>query len=98
MVLSVEKNIFTHIMACKTGLELWNKLTSLYESTGISRKIAILRNMLSCKLEDAGGMQSHIDEIISEANKLKGIGFAITDEWIGAILLTGLTENFSLLK
>lgn len=28
------------------------------------------------------------------ADKLQGIGFDITDEWIGAILLTGLTDKF----
>lgn len=94
IALCVEKNVFTHLMGCKTAIDTWNKLSNLYETSGISRKIAILRNMLSCKLEDIGGMQPYVDEIISGANKLKGIGFNMTDEWVGAILLAGLTENF----
>lgn len=95
IALCVEKNIFTHLMGCTTAIESWEKLASLYDTTGISRKIAILRNMLSCKLEDVGGMQTYIDEIMSGSNKLKGIGFNMTDEWIAAILLAGLTENFT---
>lgn len=94
VVLSVEKNLYTHITKCETALDIWNKLASLYEDVGISRKITILRKMLSCKLENADDMQSYIDESIDGATKLSGIGFDISDEWIGPILLAGLTENF----
>lgn len=36
-------------------------------------------------------MQTYVDEIMTGANKLQGIRFNITDEWIGAILLAELT-------
>lgn len=94
IILCVEKNIYTHITACNSAIGVWEKLRKMFDTAGISRKIAILRGMLSCKLEDADNMQSYVDEIISGGNKLKGIGFDITDEWLGAILLAGLTENF----
>lgn len=29
------------------------------------------------------------------SNKLRGIGFTITDEWVGSIMLAGLTEIFT---
>lgn len=73
-------------MRCESAIQIWDKLASLYEANGISRKIAILRNMLSCKFEDVAGMQTYIDEIMSGVNKLKGIGFNITDEWMGTII------------
>jgi len=39
-------------------------------------------------------MTEYLSEISSTANKLVGIGFAITDEWIGAIMLAGLGEEY----
>lgn len=39
-------------------------------------------------------MQAYVDEIKCSANKLTEIGFAMTDEWLGAILLAGLTDNY----
>lgn len=94
MALSVEENIQTHIAACTTAIEIWNVLKNLYENTGLSRKIGILRQMISSRLDESTGMQEYIDTIINYSNKLAGIGFGISDEWIAAILLAGLTENF----
>lgn len=92
--LCVKENIFTHISKCTTAIEIWTCLKALYEDSGLVRKIGILRAMISTKLEDADNMQTYVDSIITGANKLQGIGFAITDEWIGAILLAGLTDKY----
>lgn len=78
----------------RTALEVWNTLKKLYEEKGLSRKIGILRTLLSTKLEDMDSMQNYIDAIMNGSDKLQGIGFDITDEWLGAFLLTGLTDNF----
>lgn len=94
LVLSVEKNIFTHIKSCKTPLEIWKTLSNMYEDKGLSRKIGILKKLISTRLEDSESMQSYIDTIMDESSKLQGIGFNISDEWLGAILLAGLTEKF----
>ncbi|KAK9709870.1 Zinc knuckle [Popillia japonica] len=37
---------------------------------------------------------SYVSQIIDTANKLNGIGFTVSEEWLGVILLTGLTDNF----
>lgn len=39
-------------------------------------------------------MSDYVNDIIGAANKLKGVGFSITEEYIGAILLAGLTDEF----
>ena len=39
-------------------------------------------------------MQSYVNEIVSTSNKLSGIGFDIDDEWLGAIMLAGLTDEY----
>lgn len=92
--LSVEKNIQTHIESCNSPLEVWNVLKVLYEDRGLSRKIGILRQMISTRLEDSDGMQAYIDVIADCSNRLNGIGLTMDDQWIAAILLAGLTDNY----
>lgn len=92
--LSVESSIFVHIQNAKTASEIWKTFKRLYEDKGLSRKIGLLRHLISVRLDDCSSMQDYVDKIVSTSNKLTGIGFNISDEWIGAILLAGLTEEY----
>lgn len=95
--LSVESSVYVHIQNAKSAKEIWTTLQRLYEDKGLSRKIGLLRQLISFKLEDSDGMDNYIERIINTSNKLTGIGFEISDEWIGAILLAGLTEDYKAL-
>lgn len=92
--LSVESSIFVHIQNATSALEIWNILKRLFEDKGLTRKIGLLRQLISVRLDDCSGMQEYVDLIVNTSNKLKGIGFGVDDEWMGAILLAGLTENY----
>lgn len=92
--LSVDCSIFVHIQSATTALEIWKTLHRLYDDKGLSRKIGLLRSLISIRLEDSSSMQDYVDQVMSNANKLVGVGFDISDEWIGAILLAGLTEEY----
>lgn len=93
--LTVEKAIYPHIQSCTSALEIWKALKRLYEDTGLSRKISLLRNLITTRLENFdNNMQSYIDQIMLYANKLNGIGFKMDDEWTSAILLAGLTDEY----
>jgi len=94
LVLSVDDSIFVHIRKAKTALEIWTTLQNLYEDNGLLRKIGLLRTLISVRLENVSSMQSYVDEIMNTSNKLSGIGFDIDDEWIAAILLAGLTDEY----
>lgn len=92
--LSVESHIYVHIQASETAYDVWQALQRLYEDKGLTRKIALLRSLISTRLEDCDGMQDYVDKIVCASNKLTGIGFAMSDEWKGAILLAGLTDSY----
>lgn len=94
LVLGVDTSIYVHIQKCTTALDVWNSLRKLYEDKGLYRKIALLSSLLSNKLVDCNGMQDYVDRIASAANKLGGISFPVNDEWLGAILLSGLTDDY----
>lgn len=92
--LSVEKHIYVHIRSCTSAFDIWTTLQHLYEDKGLSRKIGLLRTLMSARLDDAENMQNYVDVVVSHENKLQGIGFELPDEWLAAILLAGLTESY----
>lgn len=73
--LLVEENIFTPIKECNSALAIWDTLKKRFDEQGLSRKIGILRSMLSCRLEDKQSMQCYIEAIMDDADKLNGVGF-----------------------
>lgn len=94
IVLTLETGIFVHVSKCTSALEIWQTLKKMYEDKGLTRKIGLLRNLIQTRLEECDNMQDFVDKIMSTANKLTGVGFEINDDWLGAILLAGLTEEF----
>lgn len=86
LVMGVETSIYIHIQSCTTALDIWNTLRRLYQDKGLTRKIALLKNLLSNKLSDSDGMQDYVDKIVSSSHKLAGVGFPVNDEWLGSIL------------
>lgn len=83
-----------HIRSCGSALQIWRKLQNLYEDRGLQRKTTLLRTLISYRLDDCDGMQVYIDGIMNTASKLQSVGFNLTDDWISAIMLAGLTEKF----
>lgn len=94
LALSVEPSVYAHITSATSALEIWNILKNLYEDRGLSRRITLLRELISIRLEDSDNMNDYIGKIKLTSNKLIGIGFNLTSEWLGAIMLAGLTEDF----
>lgn len=94
LALSVAPTLYVHISRCETTLEIWQKLKNLYEDKGLTRKIGLLRGLISCGLEDCENMQSYIDRVKDNSNKLNEIGFEINEDWLTAIVLAGLTDAY----
>lgn len=92
--LSVEIHIYAHIQPVTSALEIWNTLKNLYEDRGLSRRITLLRELISIRLEDSKNMNHYVGRIKSTLDKLNGIGFNLDSEWLGAIILAGLTDDF----
>lgn len=94
MVLAIDQSIYVHIRNEKTALEIWTKLKVMFEDKGLTRKIGLLRTSVTTNLENCDSMDDYISKIISTSQKLIGIGFDLTEEWIGCFLLAGLTDDF----
>lgn len=95
LIMTIDSALYVHIKDVKTSLELWNKLKALFDDSGFTRRISLLRNLISIRLENCVSMQSYVTQIVETGQKLSGTGFNIGDEWIGSLLLAGLTEKFN---
>lgn len=95
LILTIDPSIYVHIKGVTTSKGLWEKLKSLYDDSGFTRRISLLRNLISIRLENCTSMDSYVTQLVETGQKLAGTGFNINDEWIGSLLLAGLTEKFS---
>jgi hypothetical protein len=95
MIMTIDPSLYVHIKGEITVRSVWNKLKSLFDDSGFTRKISLLRNLISIRLETCDSMTSYITQLVETAQKLKGTGFKINDEWIGSLMLAGLPEKFS---
>ena len=62
---------------------------------GFTRKISLLRTLISLRLDSCDSMQSYVNQVIETSQKLKKTGFDISGEWVGSLLLAGLPEKYA---
>lgn len=90
--LTVEKSLFPLIRKFETAKEIWTALKNRFEDKGLSRKIGLLRFLISIRLD--GNMGEYLSSIMDTANKLSDVDFPISDDWLVAIILAGLGDEF----
>jgi hypothetical protein len=93
--LSIDPSVYVHIEKSTTAAETWTKLQELFQDRGLSRRIGLLRKLVTIRLESSDSMNQYISQMFETANKLNGIGFPVDDEWLGSILLAGLPNEFA---
>lgn len=95
LILTIDSSLYVHIRETSSPKELWDKLKSLFDDSGFTRRISLLRNLISLRLENCESMSSYVTQLVETAQKLRNTGFNIDEEWIGSLLLAGLPEKFS---
>lgn len=83
-----------HVRDAATAKEVWDKLCAAFEDSGLTRKVGLLRTLITTQLENCGSVEEYVDRIITTAHKLNELSFEVKDEWIGTLLLAGLPDEF----
>lgn len=94
IILSIDKTLYVHVRDAKTAKDVWDTLKKTFDDAGLSRKIGLLRGLISVRLDSCASMELYVDEILSYSHKLNGVGFVVSDEMIGVFLLAGLPEVY----
>lgn len=95
LVLTIDPSLFPHVKDAETTEGVWQKLKTLYDDNGFTRKIGLLRTLISARLENHSSMGAYINQVVETSQKLRRTGFNIDEEWVGSLLLAGLPERFA---
>lgn len=58
LIMTIDPSLYTHIKNEATVQGLWTKLKSLFDDSGFTRKISLLRSLISIWLETSDSMTS----------------------------------------
>lgn len=94
IILLVETINYVHIENATTAKQAWDNLKAAFEDSGLTRKVGLLRQLVTTRLDGCNSIDEYVNTIITTANKLNGIGFAVGEEWIGVLLLSGLPDEY----
>lgn len=94
LIMTLDTSLFAHVKECVTNKQLWTKLKSMFDDSGVTRRISLLRTLISIRLESCSSMVSYINQIVETSQRLRGTGFEITEEWVGSLLLAGLSDKY----
>lgn len=78
----------------KSAEEAWDKLRNAFQDNGFTRKIGLLKQLTSIRLDNCRNVEAYADKLRSSAYKLSTIGFQVNDSWITALLSMGLSDQY----
>lgn len=94
LVLLIDPSLYVHIKEAPTPKEVWDKLASTFYDSGLTRRVGLLRELTTARLDNCSSISEYVNKIIGTAHKLNSIKMKVDDEWIGSLLLSGLPEKF----
>ncbi|XP_055551663.1 uncharacterized protein LOC129734007 [Wyeomyia smithii] len=92
--LSLEKTNYSLVMDAKNAREAWNKFKTAFQDDGIYRRIGLLRQLTSIRLENYDSTEAYVDSLVSTSHKLLLMGLPK----YYAPMVTGLEASGQALK
>ncbi|KAG5860891.1 hypothetical protein JTB14_010626 [Gonioctena quinquepunctata] len=78
----------------KDAKEAWDNLAAAFQDSGLTRRVGLLRTLITVTLEKSSSVEDYVNTIITTSHELSAIGLTVSDEWIGTTLLAGLPESY----
>lgn len=79
IILSVDPVNYIHLQNTTTLKEAWEKLSEVFD-TGLTRKVGLLRKLVTTQLENCSTVEEYVNQIITTAHQLNGVGLEVKDE------------------
>lgn len=61
IILTLDPSLFMHVREANTVGEICKELKNMYDDSGFTRKIALLRALISLRLEKCDNMASYVN-------------------------------------
>ncbi|KAJ8715602.1 hypothetical protein PYW07_010084 [Mythimna separata] len=94
IILLVDSVNYVHVQEATTAKQVWTKLVEVFDDSGLSRKVGLLKDLINTNLENCSSVEEYVNKVMSTAHKLRNINFVVGDEWLGTLLLAGLPDYY----
>lgn len=94
LILLCDPSVYVHIEEATSAQQVWNCITKAYDDSGLTRKVGLLRDLITTNLDGCQNIEEYVYKIMSTAHKLRNINFKVDDEWLGTLLLAGLPDQY----
>lgn len=95
IILLVHPVNYNHIRTCTSAKVTWTHLKKTFEDSGLYRRVSLIRQLTSTKLDECRDIEDYVNKIVLAAHKLRQIdGNSVSDDWLATFLLTGLSQRY----
>lgn len=94
IILLIHPSNFVHVQKCATAAEVWKKLEDTFDDSGLTRRVGLLRTLITTRLENFDTVDQYVNQVMTTAHRLTAIQFEVSEEWIGTFLLAGLPDEY----
>lgn len=94
LTLLVDVSVYSHLEECDTAKKAWENLKEAFEDRGAVRKVTLLKQWVTLKLDECSSMQEYITKSLQFRSKIKAAGMKIDEELAGTLMLVGLSNDF----
>lgn len=94
IVTSVQSNILTYILNCKTACEMFRKLCEVFEQGTQQQKNKLLQDFFNVQYDKGANISVHVSKLENLAHKLKSVGEQISDEMVITKILSTIPDSY----
>lgn len=94
ITLLIEPSCYTHISEKTTAKTAWDALKEAFADGGVCRRIVLLQQLVSTKLNDCASMEDFVNKTTTLWTKVKSAGFAIDENVAASLMLAGLPSEY----
>ncbi|CAK1595646.1 unnamed protein product [Parnassius mnemosyne] len=98
ILLAVSPSELIALDGLDTSKPIWDKLKSMYQSSGPARKASLLKKLVLTRMQEEDDLRKHIADFFDAVKKLKEIGLVVIDELLAILLLYSLPESFTMFR
>lgn len=92
--LLIDESLYSYIADTTSTKAAWEALESLYEDSGLCRRVELLKQLVKLSLDDCSSVEEYVKTMISTSLKVKRAGLKIDDETVASVMLAGLPDDF----
>ena len=94
IILAISSGELKQVKGCKSSKDVWDKLSSIYESKGPARKASLLKNLVLKRMKTGDSVRDHLNDFFDVVDKLENMDIVINEDLLTIMLLYSLPHDF----